>query len=405
MVVDYLFIDMNAYFASCEQHLQPHLRGRPVAVTPVDADSTACIAASYEAKKFGIKTGTRASDARMLCPGITLVPARPKEYIRIHHQIIDAIDSVLPVTTVMSVDEMMCKLWGTHREPDVAVRVAHQVKQAIYTRVGEYLRSSIGIAPNRLLAKVAADMHKPDGLTLLTPRDIPGKLLSLQLTDFPGIGAQMEKRLHRAGVYSVEHFVTLSAKQLSEIWGSKLLGTTWWHRLRGTEVGDPPTRRQSLGHSKVLHPNERNPKDARGVVVRLVHKAAARLRDVGFCARSVSVSISYTNRDRWGDGVKIAPCQDTLTLIEVVSKLWEERAPGDPLKVGVLFADLTHERNVPRSLFEPDNKRLALAKAMDEANTAFGRYAVYFGGMHGLAEAVTTRIAFGVVPDLDLVDC
>jgi len=124
MDINYLFLDMNSYFASVEQQLRPELRGKPVAVVPMLAETTCCIAVSYEARRYGIKTGTRVQDARLLCPRLELVEARPKEYIRIHHQILRAVDTVLPVEAVLSIDEMVCKLMGREKEPAHALRLA-----------------------------------------------------------------------------------------------------------------------------------------------------------------------------------------------------------------------------------------------------------------------------------------
>jgi DNA polymerase-4 len=215
----------------------------------------------------------------------------------------------------------------------------------------------------------------------------------------------MEKRLQLAGVADVRQFLGLTADQLSRIWGSRLIGKTWHQRLRGGDVPDTPTRTRSVGHSRVLGPDSRNERDARAILVRLIHKAAARLRHLDRCAGSVWLSVSYLGREKWKASHRINPCQDTLTLIREVTPLWDRRPAGVPLKVGIVFADLVHERNVPRPLFGPDDRLRELAKAMDAANARCGRYAVYFGGMHGKGDAVSTRIAFGSVPDLGLTDC
>jgi DNA polymerase IV len=135
-VLNVLYVDMNSYFASVEQQLRPELRGRPVAVVPVEADTTSCIAASYEAKAFGVRTGTRVGDAKAMCPGLVLVMARTDEYIKMHHAMQTAIDSVLPVAMVHSIDEVSCRLLGTQRQPDVALRLAQAVKQATARRCG-----------------------------------------------------------------------------------------------------------------------------------------------------------------------------------------------------------------------------------------------------------------------------
>ena len=191
MSLRYLFIDMNSFFASAEQQLQPGLRNRPVAVSPVAAETTCCIAASYEAKRFGVKCGTPVYQARQMCPGIRIVPARPELYIRIHDNIKIAVETCTPVERTLSIDEFACRLSSDRRDPEAAMLLAGQVKAAIRERVGEFLRASIGIAPNQFLAKVAADMKKPDGLTLLPDDELPQRLYGLELNDFPGIGRRM----------------------------------------------------------------------------------------------------------------------------------------------------------------------------------------------------------------------
>ncbi|MEA2707782.1 MAG: polymerase, partial [Phycisphaerales bacterium] len=162
-----LYLDMNSFFASVEQQLRPELRGRPVAVAAVDVDSTCCIAASYEAKQLGIRTGTPVWKARK-CKGVRIVEARPDVYVRVHHEIIKVVESCLPVHAVHSIDEMSCRLSPDESEPSAAAELAHRVKQTVRDGVGSCLSCSIGLAPNRLLAKVAADMQKPDGLTTIT---------------------------------------------------------------------------------------------------------------------------------------------------------------------------------------------------------------------------------------------
>src|SRR6478736_2059806 len=175
MDLRYLYVDMNSYFASVEQQLRPELRNRPVAVVPVVAETTCCIAASYEAKAFGVKTGTGVAEARQLCPAIRFVEARPREYVQMHHRLVAAVDSCVPVHAVKSIDEMICRLAREHREPEGGIRLGQEVKAAIRRSVGEYVRCSIGLAPNRTLAKMAADMQKPDGLTVIRTAELPAR--------------------------------------------------------------------------------------------------------------------------------------------------------------------------------------------------------------------------------------
>src|SRR5947209_374011 len=122
--LDVLFLDINSYFATVEQQEQPELRGKPIIVSPVNSDSTCAIAASYEAKRYGIKTGTNVGEARTMCPGLIVVPARPSLYVHYHERIIEAAESVLPVEKVDSIDEMHFKLIGKEREVPEAHRLA-----------------------------------------------------------------------------------------------------------------------------------------------------------------------------------------------------------------------------------------------------------------------------------------
>lgn len=396
----YLFVDMNSYFASVEQHLRPELRGRPVAVVPVKAETTCCIAASYEAKAHGVKTGTSVADARRLCRGIRFVEARPEEYIRLHHRIIAAVESCLPVSAVLSVDEMVCKLWGPDREPEQAVELGTKIKAAIRDQIGPTMRCSIGIGPNRLLAKTASDMQKPDGLTVIGLDDLPRKLFDLKLRDFCGIGPRMGMRLERFGISTVEQLCRATESELSQVWGSKVLGSAWWRKLRGEDVAEPPTVHRSVGHSHVLPPELRTDELARRVLVRMVHKAAVRLRAMKYWARGVDVQVSYLGRDHWHGSQRLPPTQDTLALIRAANELWKRKPPGKPLKVGVVFHNLTAAKNTPGCLLEEDRRQHDLAKTIDDVNQRFGNDAVYFGGMHDMQESAPLRIAFNRVPEI-----
>ena len=126
----------------------PQLRGKPIAIVQVIADTTSCIAASYEAKKYGVKTGTLVKEAKKICPGIIIVLARHPVYISYHHKLIKAVDSCLPVEKVLSIDEMLCSLMGKEQKKENAIELALKIKDTIAEQAGEYMKCSIGIAPN-----------------------------------------------------------------------------------------------------------------------------------------------------------------------------------------------------------------------------------------------------------------
>ena len=165
----WLFFDLNSFFASVEQQERPELRGRPVAVVPSATDRTCAIAASYEAKAHGIKTGTKIYDAKTLCPDLVCVLARHDVYVDYHARVFAEVARHIPVDKVCSIDEGACRLSPPDQNAAAATTLAHQIKAGLKACIGPFVRCSIGIAPNMFLAKVATGMEKPDGLTILPP--------------------------------------------------------------------------------------------------------------------------------------------------------------------------------------------------------------------------------------------
>jgi DNA polymerase-4 len=399
MALCVLFIDFNSFFASVEQQERPELRGRPMVVLPVMTDSTCCIAATYEAKRLGIKTGTRVGDARKRCPELVLVEARPSLYIEYHHRLIAAIDSCLPVTQVHSIDEMSCALRGAWQERETTLRLAREIKARIRSTVGECMRSSIGIAPNGFLAKTASDMQKPDGLVVLEESDLPESLFRLQLRDFCGIGEAREARLHACGIITVEQLCTAPKEVLRRAWNG-IEGDRIYALLRGEEIERPPSQRCTVGHSHVLEPKCRTRPLAEAVLHRLLQKAAARLRTMGYLAGGLGVSVKFLGDQRWGDEMSFLETQDTLDFIRVFDLLWQ-RYPASqppPLAVGVTLFHLTATNNVTPNLPQWERPRVALAEAMDRLNQCYGKNTVYFGGAQAALDSAPTRIAFTHIP-------
>ena len=396
-----LIVDFNSYFASVEQQEQPALRGRPVAVVPMLADSTCAIAASYEAKKFGVKTGTRVSEAKRMCPGLVLIEARHELYVRYHHALIAAVDSCMHVEKVLSIDEMLCPLTGRWRERDEAIALAHRIKRAISTRVGECLRCSIGIAPNPFLAKTASDMQKPDGLVVIEKSDLPHILHGLKLRDLCGIGEAMEERLHRARIETVEQLCAAPKLVLHGAWGG-VQGERFYEELRGNVVPRIETNHRSVGHSHVLAPEERTHAAAQAVLHRMLQKAAMRLRHMGYLAGALSVSLKHMNRTRWRDELAFTETDDTLDFTHALRALWNRRPATDatPLAVAVTLFHLVERHQITPSLFPEAKDRTMLNRAVDALNARFGKSSAYFAGAHGALKSAPMRIAFTHVPDL-----
>jgi DNA polymerase-4 len=404
--VNWLFLDLNSYFASVEQQLRPELRGKPVAVVPVMVDTTVCIAASYEAKAFGVRTGTQVGEAKRMCPGLILVDARQDLYVEFHHRIVDTVHSCVPVTAVKSIDEMACRLMGRECQLENALRLAAEIKQKIRRQVGDEMRCSIGLAPNRFLAKVASDMQKPDGLFAICASQLPEVLYRIKPSDLPGIGPQTNQRLEQKGIRTMEQICSLSRAEISELWGS-VWGERLWHLVRGDDWDeDYDAMQKSVSHSHVLSPEFRTREGAELVLQKLLHKAAARLRKLGAWARGISLSVTFApRRDKkhWERHLRIAECQDTVTLLEAFHKLWPQcpATMGRPMLVGVALYDLVPEAMHTASLLEDESKRGRLSEAMDFLNAKYGSSTLHLGGLQQVTSAAPTRIAFSSIPEFE----
>jgi len=395
-----LIVDFNSFFASVEQQMRPELRGRPVAVAPVNAETTCAIAASYEAKAFGVKTGTRIADARRMCPGLVVVQARPPLYVEMHEELKAAIDACMHIESVGSIDEMECDLTGVWRQREKAIELARKIKRTIAERVGEQMRCSIGIAPNQLLAKLASDLQKPDGLVVIEEHELPQRLHGLKLQEISGISNAMEARLRAHGIATVEQMCAASKEELRAAWEG-ITGEWMWRALRGENVRWLHGENRTIGHSHVLAPQQRNDIDARAVLHRLLQKAAMRLRKIGYFSGGLGLSVKYLDGRRWGETMSFQESQDTLEFLHILNQLWERRPThaGAPLLVGVTLFGLKPEQNVTRPLFA-DESREKLHSTVDALNAALGRNTVYFGGAHTALDAAPMRIAFNRIPNL-----
>lgn len=420
-LVRWLFLDLNSYFASVEQELRPELRGRPIAVVPMTADTATCIAASYEAKAFGVKTGVKVGEAKRMCPALVLVEARHREYVEYHHRIIEAVERCVPVSAVLSIDEMACSLMGREQRLLHAMELAQTVKQSIRTHAGATLRCSVGLAPNRYLAKIASDMEKPDGLVALTQDILQAALAGLALRDLPGIGAQMERRLQTAGIRTMPQLLALGREGMRDVWNGAG-GEKLWHWLQGEDFNDAQLEHQkSISQSHVLPPTLRNQDGGYAVLHKLLHKAAMRLRAAKLWTTHLTLSIKFAvpksmmqrrhgsgiPQTTWSQGTSVIECQDTQTLIEALQKLWARRPQGEqfqsPFYVGVWLGSLVPDHLHTLSLFselETESKRARIATAMDAVNQKYGTNTLAVASMLPAGSSAATRIAFTNIPDL-----
>lgn len=403
----WLYLDMNSFFASCAQQAEPAIRNRPVIVVPVMSDYTCAIAASREAKALGVKTGTQVKAAREKIPGLIVREALPDRYVDVHNQILEQVDQVIPIEKICSIDEVACRLMGPQRLEAPARALGHRIQRRILENVGECLTASIGIAPSRLLAKTAADMNKPLGLTVLRQDQLPGALLDLEIDDFAGIGRSMKTRLNAAGIATVRQLWDLSPSRMRQLWRG-IMGENFWYALHGTDPPEIETHRASITHGHVLAQELRPAEHARGVARRLTAKCGSRLRRMGYKCGGLHLYLRGANGERLEAATRFAVTSDSFRMLEASDDLWAqcERKLKVP-RVKQIVVTCLHliEAGAKPDLFgwtpegEEDSRHMSLLSALDGLNQKYGKDTVTIGPrtkMHGFVGA---KIAFNRIPE------
>ena len=411
MILNWLYLDLNSYFASVEQQLQKHLRNKPIAIVPIMTDATCAIAASYEAKAYGVKTGTMIYEAKKLCPELICVEAKHENYVIYHHKILAEINKYIPIEIIASIDEVACKLTGNQKQEKQAIQIAKNIKKGLQKNVGNYIRCSIGIAPNRFLAKTASNLEKPDGLQIIYSKDIPERIKHFKLSDLTGIGKAMEYRLNKCGILSISELYNISPKHMRKLWGN-VQGEKFWYMLRGQEITDIKTERKTIGHSHVLEPKWRAIELAEKVMFRLLLKAASRLRRMDYYSSRLSLSIRTEKGIRLeGKSIFYRAC-DNKKLLEESKIVWNNLIRNKKIirvkKISITLYKLEKSNELQPNLFERLDRKVILntnrfekiSQTMDNINSRFGRDSVILGQLPKKIKSFSgTRIAFTRIPD------
>lgn len=357
-----LFIDFDSFYASVEQQDNIFYHDKPLIVVPCVSDYTCAIAASYEAKRIGIKTGTRVRDAKAKASNLIVVEARPKRYVEVHNQIIEILYKHFTNIQILSIDEMACEIYESD-DFDCEI-IAGLLKFDLQEVLGEKITCSIGVARNVFLSKVAADFNKPNGFTSFG-EDAENKLKSLDLTDLPGIAEKMETRLNKSKIKTIEDLLSFDELKLKKAWGS-IIGARWWHMIRGSLQCDYGQCHneipKSFGHTHVLPPEKRDDAGAFEVFESLLYKSIERLNKNRVAAKRVSIYLSWRNTltKRRGTFKSVSPISiasmDYAYWTQIALNLWQELPELDinsiPLLVGVRFTRTMKQSDLNLQLFD-----------------------------------------------------
>ncbi|NTS31182.1 type VI secretion protein ImpB [Phyllobacterium sp. BT25] len=400
-----LYLDFDSFFASAEQQLNPALQGRPIAVVPLDSPYTSVIAASREAKPFGVKTGTSVREAREKCPDIVFIEARPDVYVRLHNRILEIIERCVPIAAVRSIDELACTLLES--EARQAAELSSRIKRSLRHEFGPVLTCSIGISFNELLAKVAAEMDKPDGFVVLDHADLPGKLLGLALRDLPGISKGMETRLIEAGVTDIAGLWALAPKHARAIWNS-VEGERFVAALHGYSVEKPETITRMFGHGRNLPPDWRTPQKVLQCARLLTMSAARRLRRSHHRAGALTYTVGTRRESRTSMDKRFRPARDDHTFLNALNGLHEKFVMSGEMNnissVTVVLHELSEEQEASRDLFDTRDSRQAqsqwerVSDVLDTIRVRHGSKALNLGPANGPGNYIGSKIAFGRIP-------
>ncbi len=393
-----LFLDMNAFFASCEQHLNPELRGKPVIVAPTPGPTGSIIAASYEAKAFGARTFMKVGEAQQRCPGLIVVDSHHVHYKSIHEQIVHfLLTEVSPDTDVRSIDEFAIPLDSREQWSCNAHALALFIKQRLEELFSPALRCSIGIGPNAFLAKLGTEVQKPNGLVFMQQHSLREAIGGLKsLIDIPGINVGMSTRLHGLGIHTPQEFFDAPRPLLHAAFG--ISGDAWWFNLHGYRVDYKPQTMKSMSHSHVLAPKLRSKIKARAVLYKLLIKVVERLRKHEVATQQVFVKVKGYGGGRWTKDVILLPTQNAFELFKTIAAAYDDELPSyfEPYQVYVVafrFTDTNHEQLTLPCV--PKNERVPhLFDSLDTINRKHGRWTLQPASLLSIRESAPNRITF-----------
>ena len=391
-----MHIDLNSCFATIEQQSRPLLRGRPVAIVNRATEHTAIVTASYEAKQQGIGVGMKLATARLLCPALVALESDPVKYRFVYRKLMGILQDYSPYVRMKSIDEGLIDFAQSSleiRQRELA-DVGREIKQRLRDEIGNYMRCNIGIGTNRFLAKTAAGLNKPDGLTEITHKNLREVYRRLGLEDLTGIAHGYGKRLREVGITTPLEFLDADELTLEKQVFHGKPGRDWYQRLRGWEVDAIDSTLQSVGRQFVL--DERNL--GYDEVLRRFHglceDVAAKLRHQSVWARTVRIYVKSHGKYWQSLHHEGRAFHDESTIFTAVEKMLRT-APLPAIEIGVTCTDIVSEPDSQAELFSNEEYVENITQAIDKINLSWGDHTVHSADTLGLANRMKRKVPFG----------
>lgn len=372
---------MDAFYAAIEQMDNPALRGKPILVGH-DGPRGVVSTASYEARPFGCRSAQPMAVAKRNCPSAIIVPVRMRRYQEVSEQVFGIMESFSPLIEPLSIDEAFIDLTGAEHLFGGGVEAARKLKERVRKEVG--VTGSVGVAPNKYLAKLASDMDKPDGLTVIGPEDVDRVLPPLPITRLWGIGKSSAAYFEREGVRTIGDI--------------RLRGEAWLAHVAGNDAGrlwslshgrdDRPVisdhEAKSIGHETTFETDVRDPDTVRDVLLSLTEQVATRLRRHGLRARGVSLKIRFGDFQTISRSATLTDASDvTVELWSCARRLFDEWSRNFvPVRLIGVTAERLERGEGQLSLFS-DAQRLRARKldeVTDTIKNRFGKDLIRRGG-------------------------
>ena len=397
-----LHIDMNSYFASCEQQANPFLRGKPVGVCSYLSKNGCIIASSIEAKKKGVKTGCRVLEAKILCPEIILLENEPAKYRSITEKIFSILSEYTDTLEPYSIDEAFLDLTGWVKDLAEAKNKGEEIRQRIKQEVGEWLKSSVGISHTRWLAKFASDIAPKDSVLVIKKNEID-KFLKRPLTDAWGINVRLEARLNALGIFDLLDLKNYPVTNLMQVLGK--MGYYLWANVNGLEgekvKRGEEIRPKSMGHTYCLYKKSRDINYLSSILLKLCEKTGRRLRLMRLEAYQIGFGLAYEKGGGFGGQRQIkSGLFTTASIFSAAFNMMKKAELAD--KVSFLAVSVSNLRLLSKqmSLFADNLKEKEINLAMDEINDKYGEYLVFWGRMWGTDKAARDRVGFRKTVDI-----
>ncbi|MDB5200263.1 MAG: hypothetical protein JWO92_2226 [Chitinophagaceae bacterium] len=408
-----MYIDMNSFFASCEQQLDPILRGKPVGVCPYESPNAAVIAVSLEAKAMGITTGMRLMECRQICPQLIIRPSQPVKYRQFHVKIMNVLKEYCGDVIPKSIDEAVLNFTSYKLIYKDFISIARQIKSDI-KQEADYLKCSIGIAPNAFLAKLATDLQKPDGLVEITVENIDEHLKKLQLRDLPGIASGNERRLRKVGITTPLEMRYASISLLRKAFGG-IVGYYWYCRLNFYEVDLHMNKTKSMGAGRMVSADQSaSLQTMEALIISLCTRLEQRMVKQSVFCRQAIFSVRYKNRGDWRELFRFAnPLQDATELRNYITgRIREYELLCFPhtvinrqvLNINLTVYDFISENTIQYNLFDNRIQQDKLRKIMYLIKNKYGKNSVRKACETIEPDVMKDAIGFGSVRELEADD-